>query len=181
MQVENGVIFKKEIDGKEKWVFSENHYDGWGAFPYTVDYVFDTFYDAEHEARIRSKNEKYTSNFTRTHDRNGKETFREDNVVFKIITPDSEDYWYKFNYNRSVDTAMAKYNKSFWRKLFKFFFKPDDSKLDLPQTQVEMIVSPNKTITIFEGKDWGEAESYIREFVKKKSLYWVKDGNTLSD
>lgn len=77
MQVENGVIFKKEIDGKIKWVFSENHYDGWGGFPYTVDYVFDTFYDAEHEARIRSKNIKYTSNFDRAYDKNGKETYKE--------------------------------------------------------------------------------------------------------
>ena len=45
------------------------------------------------------------------YDQYGKETFREDNVVFKIITPDSADYWYNFNYNRSVDIAMTKYNK----------------------------------------------------------------------
>lgn len=177
----DGEIVKKEINGEIKWVYEEQHYDGFAGFLYVSEFPFDTYYDAEHCARLRSKNEKYKSSFTRTYDQYGKETFREDNVVFKIITPDSEDYWYNFNYNRSVDIAMAKYNKSFWRKLFKFFFKPDGDKLELPQTKVEMIVNPNKIITIFEGKDWGEAEHYIREFVKKKSLYWVKDGNTSSD
>lgn len=178
MQVENGVIFKKEIDGKIKWVFSENHYDGWGGFPYTVDYVFDTFYDAEHEARIRSKNIKYTSNFDRAYDKNGKETYKEEEVVFKIITPDPDNYWYAIRYNAELAEDWRKYNKSFWRKLFKYWFKPPSEYLAIEKTRVIMKTG-NDVVTIFEGADWGEAEKYIRQFVKNKPIYKIVDGNTI--
>lgn len=178
MQVENGVIFKKEIDGKNKWVFSENHYDGWGGFPYTVDYVFDTFYDAEHEARIRSKNIKYTSNFDRAYDKNGKETYKEEEVVFKIITPDPDNYWYAIRYNAELAEDWRRYNKSFWRKLFKHWFKPSSEYLAIEKTRVIMKTG-NEVVTIFEGADWGEAEKYIRQFVKNKPIYKIVDGNTI--
>lgn len=178
MKVENGVIFKKEIDGKEKWVFSENNYDGFGGFPYTVDYVFDTFYDAEHDARIRSKNEKYTSSFTRTYDKNGKETYKEEDVVFRIVNPDPEEYWFAIRYNKEIDKEWEKYNKSFWRKLFKYWFEPCSKYLEVEKTKVVMKKGDNN-ITIFEGQDWGEAEKFIHEFVKTNPIYKIINGNTV--
>lgn len=37
----------------------------------------------------------------------------------------------------------------------------------------------NDVVTIFEGADWGEAEKYIRQFVKNKPIYKIVDGNTI--
>lgn len=177
----NDRIVRKEINGAIKWVFEEENYDGWGGFSYIKEFPFDTYYDAEHCARLRSKNEKYKSSFTRTYDKYGNETFKDDDVVFSIITPSSNEYWELFNLNREIDMECAKYNKSFWYRLRRFFHKPSTEKYDLPLTTVEMKIGPKETIKIFEGKDWGEAKKYISEFVKKKSLYNVKNGNTLSD
>lgn len=178
----NSTIFKKEIDSEIKWVYQEEHYDGFGDFTYTKDYLFDTYYDAEHESRIRSGNEKYTSNFTRTFDKYGKETYKDEDVIFKIITPSSEQYWRYFNCNRELDKRIMQYNKSFWKKLFRLFYKPPkEDYYELPKTKVEMKIEQNKHIIIFEGKDWGEAKKFISEFVKAKSIFFIKNGNILSD
>lgn len=171
-----GKIVKKQIDGQVKWVYEEDCYDGWGAFPYTRNYVFDTYYDAEHSARIRSNNEKYTSNFTRVYDKFGKETYNKKDVVFEIVIPDYDRYRMHLEYNRDLDRRIRQYNNSFWRKLFKFWFKPEEDYYDLDPVKVRMYDN-NSYTDIFEGKDWGEAEAYIREFVKTNPIYKINNGD----
>ena len=174
--METDHIFKKEINGKTKWIYQCNSYNGFYDRVFSRETEFDTFYDAEHYARVHSDNEKYKGTFTRLYDKNGNVTYKKEDAVFEIVPPNSNQYFYVREFNADLTRVIKRYENSFWRKLFKFFFKITDEPLDYPKTTVKMIHNGNE-VTIFKGEDWGKAENYIKQFVKTNPIYDMSDGD----
>lgn len=168
----DGKIYKKNIEGKEFWIYEERHIDGFTGMDYTKEFKFNSYFDAEHEARVRSRNKKYTGAFDRTYDKDGKPCYDEDKIEFTTYV-EIDPYLNTKHYNEIIHQEEIEWKHSFIKK----HITQRKKEFKYSKLPYHTFTKTKDETIIYEGFDWSEAEQAIKNFIKTKSLYKVKDGD----